>query len=73
MTQKDISIFYKTLTNGEKGMFTAYISCKLGGSPHTWQQKFLGWSKGLTTRRLSPLFQAELSSIIEEERWKSQG
>ena len=70
MNQKDISLFYKTLTNGEKGMFTAYVSYRLGGSPHTWQQKFLSWSKGIYGRPISPVIKSELLAIIEKSSWR---
>lgn len=43
MTTKEIAFYYKSLPNGEKGRFTAHISLELGGSPHSWQQKFLKW------------------------------
>ena len=43
MTTKEIAFYYKNLPNGEKGRFTAHISLELGGSPHSWQQKFLKW------------------------------
>ena len=43
MTQKEIADYYSRLLNGEKGRFTAFLSMTLGGSPHTWQQKILGW------------------------------
>lgn len=39
MTENEIANYYKALSNGEKGRFTAFLSLKLGGSPHTWQQK----------------------------------
>ena len=38
MTLKEIANYYKMLTNGEKGRFTAFVSGHVGGSPHTWQQ-----------------------------------
>ena len=39
MTQKDIALYYEQLTRGEKGRFTAFISLRLGGSPHSWQHR----------------------------------
>ena len=71
MSQKEISLYYKTLTNGEKGQFTAYVSCKLGSSPHTWQQKFLSWSKGNYGRPISPIIKSELWEIIEKRLWQA--
>ena len=41
MSQKEIADYYSSLSNGEKGRFTAFLSMTLGGSPHTWQQKIL--------------------------------
>ena len=41
MTQKDIALYYEQLTRGEKGRFTAFISLRLGGSPHSWQHRLL--------------------------------
>lgn len=70
MTLKEIANYYKMLTNGEKGRFTAFVSCHVGGSPHTWQQKFLGWGQDHFGRPLSPVVEKELVSIIEKERWK---
>ena len=47
MTQKEIADYYSRLLNGEKGRFTAFLSMTLGGSPHTWQQKILGWTRNI--------------------------
>lgn len=49
MTQKEIADYYSRLSNGEKGCFTAFLSMTLGGSPHTWQQKILGWTRNRQT------------------------
>lgn len=70
MTPKEIAIFYDALTNGEKGRFTAYLSLKLGGSPHTWQQKMLGWAKNAIGRPISPVIEDALTSIISKEEWR---
>lgn len=70
MTSTEIAKYYSRLTNGEKGRFTAYVSLKVGGSPHTWQQKFLGWSHNCIGRPLSPVVEKELVSIIEKEKWR---
>lgn len=45
MGTTDISKFYDSLPNGEKGRFTAFLSLRLGGSPHTWQHKILTWGR----------------------------
>lgn len=50
MTQKEIADYYSRLSNGEKGRFTAFLSMTLGGSPHTWQQKILGWTRNIIGR-----------------------
>lgn len=71
MTQKQIGSYYAGLTNGEKGRFTAYISVKLGSSPHTWQSKLLLWAKNSPLRPLSPLLKKELSAIIRAESWRN--
>lgn len=70
MTPKEIATFYGALTNGEKGRFTAYLSLKLGGSPHTWQQKMLSWAKNAVGRSISPVIEDALSSIISKEEWR---
>ena len=56
MTQKEIADYYSRLSNGEKGRFTAFLSMTLGGSPHTWQQKILGWTRNIIGRPMSPVF-----------------
>ena len=53
MTQKEIADYYSRLLNGEKGRFTAFLSMTLGGSPHTWQQKILGWTRNIIGRSMS--------------------
>ena len=50
MTQNEIADYYSKLSNGEKGRFTAFLSMNLGGSPHTWQQKILGWARNIMGR-----------------------
>lgn len=70
MTQREIAGFYVSLTNGEKGPFIASLSLKLGGSPHTWQQKMLGWAKNIQRRPISPVIEDALSSIIEKDEWR---
>ena len=70
MTQKEFGEYYSNLSTGSKGIYTAYLSVHLGGSPHSWQQKFLGWAKGKKQERpLSPLISKELSSIINLGTW----
>lgn len=66
-----MACFYAQLTNGDKGRFTAYLSLILGGSPHTWQQKFLRWFKNREGRPVSPIIERELTSIIVEGRWRT--
>jgi len=71
MTQKEFGNHYCNLSAGEKGIFTAFLSVRLGGSPHSWQQKLLGWAKGeIQKRPLSPLIKSELSTIINEGLWR---
>lgn len=70
MTKKDVADYYKSLSNGEKGRFTAYLSINLGGSPHTWQQKLLKWSRNIMGRPMIPVVERELSSIVRESRWR---
>lgn len=70
MTQKEIAVYYSRLSNGEKGRFTAFLSITLGGSPHTWQQKILGWTRNIMSRPMSPVVERELSSIIKEDKWR---
>jgi hypothetical protein len=70
MEQKDIGAYYNSLENGEKGRFTAFVSLSLGGSPHSWQQKFLLWAKNVVNRPISPVVAKEFGSIISKERWR---
>lgn len=71
MTKKEIATYYKQLSNGEKGRFTAFLSLELGSSPHTWQQKLLRWSNdNIQTRAISPIIESALTSIIEGGTWK---
>ena len=70
MTQKEIANYYCRLSNGENGRSTAFLSMTLGGSPHTWQQKILGWTRNIIGRPMSPIVQKELSSIVEEDKWR---
>ena len=70
MTQKEIADYYSRLSNGEKGRFTAFLSMTLGGSPHTWQKKILGWARNIMGRPMSPVVEKELTSIIEKEKWR---
>lgn len=41
MTQKDVAAYYSNLSRGDKGRFTAFVSLRLGGSPHSWQHRLL--------------------------------
>lgn len=71
MTVTEIAAFYSNLSHGEKGIFTAFVSCRIGGSPHTWQNRFLKWSRQEKMRPVSPLVRRELNSIIESSSWRS--
>ena len=70
MTQKEIADYYSRLSNGEKGRFTAFLSMTLGDSPHTWQQKILGWTRNIMGRPMSQVVEKELTSIIEKDKWR---
>ena len=70
MTENEIANYYKALSNGEKGRFTAFLSLKLGGSPHTWQHKLLSWTRNICGRPLSPVVSRELTSIIKDGTWR---
>lgn len=70
MTKQEIANYYSRLSNGEKGRFTAFLSVAIGGSPHTWQQKILGWAHNIVGRPMSPVIEKELSAIIEQDRWR---
>lgn len=70
MKQKDIGTYYVGLENGQKGRFTAFVSLMLGGSPSSWQHKFILWAKDRQHRPLSPIIANELGYIITEGRWK---
>ena len=54
MTEKEIATFYQTLPKRDKGLFTAYVSVKLGGSPHSWQARFIKMFRGQVVRPLYP-------------------
>jgi hypothetical protein len=72
MTQKDIAAYYEQLTRGEKGRFTAFISLRLGGSPHSWQHRLLCVARNTAIRPLSPVIIRELCSIIRSNCWKTE-
>ena len=72
MTQKDIAAYYEQLTRGEKGRFTAFISLRLGGSPHSWQHRLLGVARNTAIRPLSPVIIRELGSIIKTNCWRAE-
>lgn len=69
MTEKEIGNFYKSLKSGEKDKFTAYMSIKLGGSPHSWQQKFLLWSKDDSYRPAIRIILSKITQIIASGCW----
>lgn len=52
MDKTEIAKYYSSLSNGEKGRFTAFLSIHLGGAPHTWQQKILGWARNIAGKPL---------------------
>lgn len=70
MGTTDISKFYDSLPNGEKGRFTAFLSLRLGGSPHTWQHKILTWGRNVQRRPISPVLERELNTIVEPGVWR---
>ena len=70
MDKAEIANYYSSLSNGEKGRFTAFLSIHLGGAPHTWQQKILGWSLGVIGKPLSPIVSKEINSIIQKGTWR---
>jgi len=70
MTTYEIADFYSNLDHGEKGLFTAFVSCRCGGTPHTWQNKFIKWKKDISkVRNVSPPILRELNSIIASGSW----
>lgn len=71
MTQKDIAKYYEQLSHGEKGRFTAFISLRLGGSPHSWQHRLLCVARNTSIRPLSPVIVRELSNIIDSNCWRA--
>ena len=70
MDKAEIANYYSSLPHGEKGRFTAFLSIHLGGAPHTWQQKLLGWSLGIIGKPLSPIVSKEINSIIQKGTWR---
>lgn len=71
MTEEEIGAYYQRLNAGEKGRFTAYACLRLGGSPNSWQKKFLVWSKGMPRRQsLRPVL-TELTMMIGTNCWKA--
>lgn len=63
MDKTEIAKYYSSLSNGEKGRFTAFLSIHLGGAPHTWQQKILGWARNIAGKPLSPLVSKEIITV----------
>ena len=72
MTKIDIAAYYEQLTRGEKGRFTAFISLRLGGSPHSWQHRLLCVARNTAIRPLSPVIIRELGSIIKTNCWRAE-
>ena len=70
MKQKEIAAYYEQLTRGEKGRFTAFVSLRLGGSPHSWQHRLLCVARDKAKRPMSPVIVRELCSIISNGSWK---
>ena len=70
MTQKEVADNYCKLSYSEEGRFTAFLSMNIGGSPHTWQQKILGWTRNIMGRPMSQVVEKELSSIVEKDKWR---
>ena len=64
MDKTEIAKYYSSLSNGEKGRFTAFLSIHLGGAPHTWQQKILGWARNIAGKPLSPLVSKEILNLF---------
>ena len=70
MTQKDVASYYSSLSRGDKGRFTAFVSLHLGGSPHSWQHRLLCVAQDKSIRPISPVIVRELCSIISHGSWK---
>lgn len=70
MTQKDVASYYGALSRGDKGRFTAFVSLRLGGSPHSWQHRLLCVARDTAVRPLSPVIVRELASIIKNGSWR---
>jgi hypothetical protein len=71
MTQKDVAAFYGSLSRGDKGRFTAFVSLRLGGSPHSWQHRLLCVARDKAIRPLSPVIVRELCAIIRNNSWRA--
>ena len=70
MTQKNVASYYGALSRGDKGRFTAFVSLRLGGSPHSWQHRLLCVARDTAVRPLSPVIVRELASIIKNGSWR---
>lgn len=70
MTQKDVASYYGALSRGDKGRFTAFVSLRLGGSPHSWQHRLLCVARDTAVRPLSPVIVRKLASIIKNGSWR---
>ena len=73
MTQKDVAAYYSNLSRGDKGRFTAFVSLRLGGSPHSWQHRLLCVAQDKAIRPISPVIVRELCSIIIHGSWQLAG
>lgn len=70
MGKQEIAKFYWNLPNGEKGRFIAICTIEMGGSPYSWQHKFLRWYSGKERRPITPLESQKIGEIIRSGKWK---
>lgn len=70
ISQKEIAEYYEQLTREEKGRFAAFISLRLGGSPHSWQHRLLCVARNTSIRPMSPVIVRELCNIIDSNCWR---
>lgn len=70
MDKQEIAKFYWNLPNGEKGRFIAICTIEMGGSPYSWQHKFLRWYSGRERRPITPLESQKIGEIIRSGKWK---
>lgn len=70
MDKQEIAKFYWNLPNGAKGRFVAVCTLEMGGSPSSWQHKFLRWYSGRERRPITPLESQKIGEIIHSGKWK---